>query len=400
MVVYATETEEDLIQIKSYFFNDWDSARLLAKNLLDRSEEKEDSYGIVKSNLYLGYILYEQKDFGKSVLYCLEGIRQADKRNYDGIHKDKIWLRRNIANTFRQFEANQLATKYNLEAIQIAEEFNIVKQIIDLKYNQGLVYQNSEAYEDASRLLSEIVPLLNDNIVYKSEIINQIGMVHFENNDYDQAKTFFNQLINAPEEAALFKAKALHNLGEIDYENGQTTKSIDKLYSAIKIMESIEGIEYSLFISYRNIGRYLFEVGKTGEALNFLNKAEAIASFAEHDASSFKIYKTFSNIYYSKGMDNLGKKYSEIFFEKTEKFLETQRDIQRKDREYNFDLIAKRYFDEVEKQERIASILFYSKTISGSLLFLLLLTIGYNRYQKVQLRKSLVQELVELKVID
>ncbi|MEO1253676.1 MAG: hypothetical protein AAFY41_02145, partial [Bacteroidota bacterium] len=144
----------------------------------------------------------------------------------------------------------------------------------------------------------------------------------------------------------------------------------------------------------------LSEISREDEALNYLKKAESIISYAQQDPSSFKIYKTFSNVYYSQGLEDLGKKYSEIFFDKTEAFLETQKDIQRKDKEYNFDLITQRYFDQVKKQEKIASILLWSKTISGSLLALLLLTIAYNRYQKVQLRKNLVQELVDLKVIE
>ena len=63
------------------------------------------------------------------------------------------------------------------------------------------------------------------------------------------------------------------------------------------------------------------------------------------------------------------------------------------------DLITKRYFDEVAKQEQVASILMYSKLISGTLLFLLLFSLWYNWYQKARLRKSIAQELIDLKMI-
>ncbi len=397
----ASDVEEDLATIRSFFQSDWDSAQVLAKDLLIKSEKKDDSYGIVKSNLYLGYILYEQKDYAKSVLYCLEGIRQADNRNYDNIVKDKIWLRKNIANTFRQFEANQLATIYNLEAIELALESNDEDLLIGLKLNQGLVYQSADQYSEAIQMLTGILPLIEDNPYSRTEIINQIGLVYLESKDYIESKKYFEEVLEIPTDQTLFKAMALHNLGEIHYELGNTEKSITYLRQAITLMSSENQVDnYGIFLSYRNIGRYLSEVGEEVEALDFLKKAEEIASYAEHDASSYEIYKTFSNIYYSKGLDDLGKEYSEIFFNKTETYLETQREIQRQEKEYNFDLITKRYFDKVKKQEQIASILLWSKTISGSLLALLLLTIAYNRYQKVHLRKSLVRELVELKVID
>ena len=399
---FASDTEENLKTIRSYFGNNWDSARLLSKELLVQAEKKDDSYGIVKANLYLGFILSEQKDYAKSVLYCLEGIRQAEERDYEGIHKDKLWLRKNIAITFRKFEANSLATKYNLEAIEIAISNDITKQIISLKLNQALVYQSNDQYAEAIQFLTDILPLIEeDNFFRRSEIVNQIGLIYLESKDFDKAEEYFEKVLKIPSENPLYKAKSLHNLGEIHYELGDVEKSIDYLRQAITLMSSESQVNnYGIFLSYRNIGRYLSEVGQEDEALEFLKKAEEIASYAEHDPSSFKIYRTFSNIYYSKGLNELGEKYINTYVSKTEDFLETQEEIQRKDKEYNFDLITKRYFDEVAKQEKIASILFYSKTISGSLLFLLLLTVGYNRYQKVQLRKHIVRELVELKMID
>ncbi|MEO9869216.1 tetratricopeptide repeat protein [Ekhidna sp.] len=396
----SSTTKEELKSINGLIENNIDTALILSKRILERSYTNDDSYGIVKGNLFLGYIHEKQQDYVKAVLYYLEGIRQADKLSYENIERDKIQIRKNLANVFRQFEANRLATKYNLEAIDLAINHDFSNYIIDLKYNQALVYQKNKQYHESSQFMLEILPMI-EHEGYKSEIINQIGLVYLESKEYQKAEEYFNQLINIPYEVRLFKAKALHNLGEINYETGNIDKSIDHLRQSIKIMTSIEGVDnYSIFLSFRNIGRYLFEVGNVDEAEEFLIKAEQIAEYAEWDASSFEIYKTLSSLNYSIGNDNLGKEYSDLYFSKIQDYLKTQDDLQKKEKEINFDLVAKTYHDEIAQQERIADILFYSKLISFSLLTLLILVVAFNRYQKVRLRKSILEDLLELKIVE
>ena len=140
---FAQDAREQLKVIDRYIQSDIDSAILLSKNLLQYSLDEQDHFGLVKANLYLGYF-HEQRDYAKATIYYLEGIRQADMGDYQGIETDRIWLRRNLANIFRRFRANELATKYNLEAIEIASKARDTQQIIDIKFNQGLVYQNND----------------------------------------------------------------------------------------------------------------------------------------------------------------------------------------------------------------------------------------------------------------
>ncbi len=398
---YASNVDDQLAKIRPLFSQNLDSAYLLSKELLEESTNSGDLYGIVKSNLYLGYTLYLKEDHGKSVIYFLEGIRQAENADYDNVEIDLIWLNRNLGNTFMQFQANGLATKYNNEGIRLATKLDIESQIVDIKYNQGLVYQNNKQYDEASQILTDILPFLDSDPAYKSEILNQIGLVHLENGDHVQAAEYFNEVIENPNSSELFRAKALHNLGEIHYAEGEHSGAIEKLYEAIDLMHSIEDVEkYGLFISYRNIGQYLFKAGQIEDALFYLNKGEEIIDFADWDPSSFNLYKTYSDLYYHLGMNELGQEYSEKYFDKVQVYLETQGEIQSKDKEYNFELIAKRYFDNVEKQERIASIMFFTKLSSGSLLAILALVIIYYQMGKVRLRRSIESELRSLKVLD
>ena len=105
-------------------------------------------------------------------------------------------------------------------------------------------------------------------------------------------------------------------------------------------------------------------------------------------------------MYYSVNNDILGQKYSELYYNKVQEYLDSQDEIQQQDKEYNFDLITKRYFDEVESQERIASIMQTSKISIGVLVALLLVTIAYHRFDKVRVRRNIEKELTSLQLFD
>ncbi len=399
----ANSVKNDLDRTDYYLYDlqNLDSAFIYTKNLLKRFEASGNTYRIVRSNLYLGYILELKQEYGKAVIYYLEGIRYSENAEFDKVIQNKIWLRRNIANIFRKFESNSLATKYNLEAIDLAMSNNIEDLIIRLKLNQGLVYQNNEQYTEAATMLKEILPLVTTDKVRESEIINQIGLVYLQMGDLESASYYFNQLLSLPEEASLYMAKALDNLGEISYKKDNLNEGIDYLKQAIDLMESNENPEeYGLFLSYKDIGLYLLQANKLAQSEDYLKKAELLFKYAESDPSSFEVFKILSDLYFNTNRPAEGNHYSQLYFNKVQSFIETQKEIQKQDKEYNFELITRRYFDNVDKQERIASILFISKLSSGSLLVLLLLVIVYYQMGKMRLRKSIENELRALKVLD
>lgn len=397
--VQALQSSLDRLRIRdSYLNSDIDSAILLTQEMLEFASEEKDAFGIVKANLYLGYLTKKQENYGKSVIYYLEGIRQAEQLEYEGILSDKIWLRRNLANTFRTFEANQLATQYNLEAIQLAESINDTSHLVNLYLNQGLVYQSSARFSLAIDFFKKILDLSEGYRYY--EAINQIGIIFHEGKEYEKAAKYFNLLTGVSDEFIVFKAKALHNLAEIAFEKGQSEQSIDLLNRSISIKEVNKTGNYGLFLSYRNIGNYLLLSGDLKMAESFLQKGEILAEELNGDPEIFKIYQYLASLYLHKNQTDLSFQYQNTYYEKIQAYLDMQSEIQQQDKEYNFDLITKRYFDEVESQEKIASIIQTSKMSIGGLLTLLLLTIAYYRFDKVRTRKYIEKELVSLNIIE
>ena len=392
-------SEEELNEIYSLLDTNHDSAYALSYSLLEVCNNEEDYYGLVKLNYILGYLHKQDGNVGKSVLHYLESIRFSKDANYDGLEKDAISIRKNLANLYRIYKAHDLAITYFNEAIEIADWTNNQKQLVSLKFNLALTLQQNNQSALAISTFKEILNLSSDK--RKKRIINELGLIHWGLEDYENAKMYFNQLLEIDEGSELYSAKAMHNLGEIEFESGNMEKGIELIRNAINLKLKINSEDQrSLFISYKKLGDFLYAKLDFSGAKNAYSMAEDLVSAVKHDVYSYELYRSISQLNYELGDPQNGKLYSNLYSKRVDEYIESQQLLQETDRQYNMDLITKRYLDQVDKQEQIASILLYSKVISGSLLALLLLTIGINWYQKVQLRKSIVRDLINLKVVD
>ena len=396
ITVQAIDLNEDLKYAYKLLDSDLDSAEIYTKELLISSIDGDDLFVQVQANYILGYISKEKKEYGVSVVYYLEAIRKAEGGNYEGVLKDRVSLRKNIANTFRIFGANELATKYNLEAIQISKEID-KKQMIDITFNQGLVYKNSNKYDLAINTFNKLIPLVDHE--YKFRILNEIGLVYLDIEEYSKAKVYFDQLVKITPVDHSLHAKALHNLGEIDFENGNIKSSIEYLKEALSIMLENQGSNYDLFYTYWNLGTYLFYNDQFKEAEKYLISAINLIDYSNEEPRALEAFKITSDFYYQLGDNKKGKDYLNRYFTMSQMYIERQHEIQQRDKEFNFELITKRYFDDVEKQDRIASVMMYSKVSTGSLLLILILVISYYQLQRARLRKNIERELNELNVL-
>ncbi|WP_436517047.1 tetratricopeptide repeat protein [Ekhidna sp. To15] len=391
--------KEDVDKIYAIHKIDPDSAYQLSYGLVLECNTNEDYYGLVKLNYLLGYLHKKDKNIGKSVLHYLEAIRFSEDAEYDGLSTDAIVLRYNLGNLYRTYKANDLAITYYLEAIEIADWIDDKEMLVKLKFNLALTYEQAKQSEKAISLFNE---LLNSSSEEREKrILNQLGLIYWEQGDLENAKLYFKKLLDVEEKFKIYSAKALHNLGEIEFEVGNKENAIELINESIQLKKEISEVDgRSLFISYKVLGDYLFERKDFKGALNVYTKAETLIDEVKHESMSFELYRSLSQLNYEMNNSEEARIYSNLHSSTVDSYLISQQSLQETDRQFNMDLITKRYLEEVAKQEQIASILLYSKVISGSLLALLLFTIGLNWYQKVQLRKSIVRDLINLKVVD
>ena len=390
---------EELDYVYSLRKTNVDSAFALSYELLKKCNNSDDYYGLVKLNFFLGFLHKEDNNFGKSVLHYLEAVRYAEKADYANLIKDKVSIRQNLANTYRIYKANDLAISYYKEAIELAEAIEDKKNIISMKFNVALTYVQNDQTGEAISLFKELLDISSKE--RKSRIFNELGLIYWQIGEPEEAKKYFNSLLDLDEGHKIYTAKALHNLGEIEFEYGDPDKAIELINESIRLKKNIEDVDQrSLFISCKVFGDFLFSRKKLADAQEAYLLAESLISSVKNESFSFELYRSLSELNYEFGNQTKARQYSNLYSRNINEYLITQQGLQEHDHQYNINLITQRYFDEIIRQERIASILFYSKLISGTLLGLLLFTIGFNQYRKVQLRKSIVRSLINFKFID
>lgn len=396
----SASSQDDLAQVRAYLkeshLTEAKNLALEIKDSLEKNPQKEEYFRV---NYLLGYIYKEEGDFGKAIIYYLESIRLAEE-NKEAFSSDLASLYNRCAIIYRQFKAYDLANEYYMKGIDLANAMGDQKMLVRLNFNFAGVYIDNEQYEEALNLLNKHLPLAKELDYKLDDYYNRIASVYLKSDRYSQALENYDILesLVKPNDYEM-QGYLYHNmglayqgLGNNDYTERFLVKSIE-----LKKKHTDSTI---LFSSYFDLGQHKFNIGAIDESLAYFNLAINTINDNPVTPSQFEVYKSKANALFQNSEYLEAKTYEDLYTGKLNDYLDLQEDLQEFDRKYNMDLITKRYFDKVARQERISDILLYSKAISGSLLALLLMTVGYNRYQKIKLRRSILEDLIRLKVVD
>lgn len=376
-----------------------DSAYSLALKLLDDATDENDDYGIVQSNFILAYIHDDVNgDFGKAIIYYLEAIRHAEKSDYPKVHKDLISLHKNCGVIFRKFKSFSLAKEYYEIALNYAYELQDENEINSITFNQAGLFMDQNEFSTAIEILKKLIVNTETQSKNYWKYNNRLGIALFESGKFQEAIKAHDNSLNFEGLSKELKAYTLNNIGRCWSSLQEFDKAVLYFNEAIEIKKGLED-QSLLFSTYSELGELKLRTNHLTESLKYFNLAETYINEVD-DVKNFDFYKLKADALFKLKKYNESKRYEDLYSVNLNKYLDLQEEIQATDRRYNMDLITKRYFDEVAKQERIASILLYSKLISGSLLALLLMSVGFNWYQKVRLRRSIVRELIDLKILD
>jgi tetratricopeptide (TPR) repeat protein len=392
------DTKDDLKEISRLISVDLSAAREKALSLREENKNSKDYYLQTKSNYLLGYIYGQEGDFGKSILHYLEAIRNAEKSKYEGVDADIISLNNRCGMIFRKFHSHDLAEKYYNEGILKAISKKDTAQLLIIYYNLAGLYMDKNDYQAALNLLSNKISLTQENSEDYLDYLNRMAVVEYEAGNYYYAIQLHEKVLSklASEDERML-GYSYHNIA-LNYKKlGQPNEASDFFEQAIEV-KSKASSKKNLFSSYFDLGDLLVEENDLKSGILYLKKAEEILPEVTDKKQEFKLYKVIANAYYLISNYSESKRYEDLYTISLNEYLDLQQEIQELDKMYNMDLITKRYFDEVDKQEKIASILFYSRLTSGSLLILLLAVIGYNRYEKLRVRKLIEQQILNLEV--
>ncbi|MEO9485176.1 MAG: tetratricopeptide repeat protein [Ekhidna sp.] len=398
-LIFANSIADRASSISSLIGQYPDSAYSLAEDLMIEALKRNDEYGIVQSNFILAYIHDEIKgEYGKAIIYYLEAIRYAEESSYDNVSRDLISLHKNCGVIFRKFKSYTLAEEYYNKAFEHALETENEQEKQSINYNISGLLMDQERFNEAVVILTNLISKTSIDSRNYWKYNNRLGLALYEFGDYESAIEAHNNSLAFTSLSNKYHAYAMHNIGRCFSSLNNFNSAYSHFNKALEMKQNLSN-QSTLFSTYSELGNLSLKNGEVKKALKYFNQAEKyIDQIGNLDY--YELFKSKADALFLLKDFNEAKKYEDLHSESLNKYLEVQKDIQEIDKRYNMDLITKRYFDKVEKQERIAHILWWSKLISGSLLGMLLFTIGFNRYQKVQLRKSIVQDLIKLKVID
>lgn len=399
--VQAGSIEERIYSAQTLMYSDPDSAIQLAEEIKTESIEKNHDFGIVKANFILGYIHDAFKaDYGKAIIYYLEAIRNGDNGTYQNIDLDKSILNQNSAVIFRKFKSYDLSYEYNMRALEYALSNDYKAQLEDVQYNLARLYVDQKNYKLAIATLESLVSQIDNSSNNYWMFHNRLGNTYHENQEYAKAIAAHKKALT--QQTALSNKDigySYHNIARSYANLGENEKSNEYFNLAIERKSSSDNFA-SLFQSYKELGELKHSLNSLEEAFALYTKAEGLVDEVTDISLKSEFYKSVADAYYEARQYEVAKKYENLHSEYLNKYISIQEQIKDSEMNINIELVTKRYFDKVEKQERISYILLVSKLTSGSLLVLLLLVIFYNRYEKVKLRKSIENELIALRMID
>lgn len=355
--------------------------------------------GIVQSNFICAYIYDKVKgDYGKAIIFYLEAIRNAEESTYERVNVDLISLHKNCGVIFRKFNSYPLAEEYYKKALSIAHSIQDRKEIASINFNVAGLLMDQKRYNDAISILDDLITNTDFDSKDYWKYNNRLGIALYESSYYDQAVKAHDNSLKYAELSLELRAYTIHNIGRCFAAQNNDEMALASFNKALELKNQLTD-KTVLFSTYSELGQLAFKNDEIKKSLFYFNEAEKHIDEIT-DLDHFELYKLKADALFRLNSFNEAKRYEDLYSKNLNNYLHLQTEIQETDKRYNMDLITKRYFDEVEKQERIASILLYSKLISGTLLMLLLLSVGYNWYQKTKLRRSIVRELIDLKILD
>ncbi len=388
---------------KSLESNDLLSTKELILALKSRNDKKQDLYWLTKSNFFMGYVYRLEGDFEKSIIHYLEAIRYSKKADYEDARKDLISLQNRCAAIFEEFKATDLAFNYYNEGIRYALDIEDTTQLINLNYNVAELYRNEARYDSALTLFNHILhhyfsqPSDKNRMYFNT--INRLSFTHYSKGEIQEAIAYAEELITKQDKYPQITVYALHNMGIYKASQLLFDESENYFKQAINQIQQIKNADPThTFKLYLDLGDTYIKSEKKDQALQIYLKAKELIPDITQHPEFFKAYKILADLYYDKKAYSLSREYENLYANSLNEYIETQQKIQEMEIRFNMDLITSNYFADLEKQQEISSIIFYSKLISGCLLALLLSFFAYYRYDKLKIRRSIESALMSLKL--
>jgi tetratricopeptide (TPR) repeat protein len=378
-----------------------DSAELLANQLLIQAKNEDYHYGVVQSNFILGWIYHTKlKNYGRAIIYYLEGIRYGERNNYDGVEQTLVSLNKNIGNICSKFRNHDASLKFYQEALKYSELTEDNLQAIKILIKISISYRHNDEHALALEFLNKAKALNNiqGNKQQELDIINEIGNCHIDNGLYEEAIGTFEQnlrlyKIDDYKKFPTHKSYALGNIAE-SYLKLKNYENSELFYlKSIAFKDSINLIAsdpWSYYLSLKGYADALFGQQKYYEALDQLLIAEEhVLSQKDHQIEYLTVFNSMAGIYEILGDYEKANEYNKKHSFHLNELLKEQQQIEQVDKNYNLDLITQRYYSLVAQQEKNERIELYGALTAIAFILTVVLFVLISNYREKTFKRQL-----------
>ncbi len=200
------------------------------------------------------------------------------------------------------------AIKWNLEGIQLAEEFDNLKFLYIHKLDLGIVYLKKKDFEKANSLFQECLNAPNVSLVVQYSAYKYLGDIDLFNDRIDEAKTKYTKALDLCKQANDIKQELIVKIGL------GTIAKINKNYDkALDYFEEVKDTALDHNYYDLNIDSQI-RIGDIYLELNHIQSAELIFSTAYTNANFFdSLYYQEIVLYKLKDVYTLKKDYKNAY---------------------------------------------------------------------------------------
>jgi len=273
----------DIIYNRAWDFideNELDSALHNANVLFDQATEQNNQLALSKAYYVIGYINRLEKYYDVAAIKYYKGLDILSEDIPYTYPERRMLMLQNLAVVYSMTYSYENAIKYTMEALELAENYDLQEHLAVLQYNLGTYYEHTDDFTEALKWYQ----LSLDNAETSRlpdldiETHNSIGNVYNEMGDFQKAREYFLQALREAKQSTNLKNK-IHiytsNLGESAFRTGDYELAREYYSSALTLSIEQKDEEKTQVIS-NNLGDVYAKEGRYQQAIEYYQKAAAL----------------------------------------------------------------------------------------------------------------------------
>ncbi len=296
-VLIVDETDSVLLVARRVFYTNIDSARKMAKSILQQAKPLVVQSKIKLLN-FVGATYQVQDNYEQALSYYYQALElSTDKPDSNQL----AIIYNNLGDVNQRTGNYRVAIGFLIKALDIAKSENLLISVLN---NIGTIYLSLEEYnkgEEYLRRACKIAIKANDSLVLPT-IFNNLGTVFIARMEIDSAAKYLDQSLDHSLKTENWLAVCLvyNAYGDMYHASGLEDKAMSHYSQALKIAKQIND-PYREAYAMIGLAKVLLTKGKEGEALLYAVSAQSVANRLKNEVLGYECHRLFSEIHESKG---------------------------------------------------------------------------------------------------